>query len=74
MWEIENAGFDGEVLGEETIDGARALPRKYGSKWEIRADKKGDCFAVERGCESEGVFDIVVKELVFLPSVFRNEF
>ena len=25
VWEIENAGYDGQVLGEETVDGARAL-------------------------------------------------
>ncbi|KAL1551749.1 protein NODULATION SIGNALING PATHWAY 1 [Salvia divinorum] len=40
---MKNAGFKGEVLGEETVDGARALLRKYDSNWEIRADEKDGC-------------------------------
>ena len=40
---MKNAGFKGEVLGEETVDGARALLRKYDSNWEIRVDEKDGC-------------------------------
>ncbi|KAH6793260.1 hypothetical protein C2S52_003737 [Perilla frutescens var. hirtella] len=40
---MKSAGFKGEVFGEETIDGARALLRKYDSNWEIRVDEKDSC-------------------------------
>lgn len=40
---MKNAGFRGEVFGEETIDGARALLRKYDSNWEFRVEEKDGC-------------------------------
>ncbi|KAK4395069.1 protein NODULATION SIGNALING PATHWAY 1 [Sesamum angolense] len=40
---MKGAGFKGEVFGEETIDGARALLRKYDSNWEIRVEEKDSC-------------------------------
>jgi len=33
-------GFVGEVFGEDAIDGARALLRKYDSNWEMRIEEK----------------------------------
>lgn len=43
---MKNAGFKGETFGEETVDGARALLRKYDSSWEIRVDEKDGCFGL----------------------------
>ncbi|XP_057786685.1 protein NODULATION SIGNALING PATHWAY 1 [Salvia miltiorrhiza] len=43
---MKNAGFKGQVLGEETVDGARALLRKYDSHWEIQADEKDGCIGL----------------------------
>ncbi|KAI3455621.1 hypothetical protein Pfo_012284 [Paulownia fortunei] len=40
---MKGAGFKGEVFGEETIDGAKALLRKYDSNWEIRVEEKDGC-------------------------------
>ncbi|XP_073148057.1 protein NODULATION SIGNALING PATHWAY 1 [Henckelia pumila] len=37
------AGFTGDVFGEETIDGAKALLRKYDSNWEIRVEDRDCC-------------------------------
>lgn len=37
------AGFRKGVFGEEAIDGARALLRKYDSNWEIRVEDRDDC-------------------------------
>ncbi|KAL5755569.1 hypothetical protein ACOSQ2_020315 [Xanthoceras sorbifolium] len=37
---MREAGFEGEVLGEDAIDGARALLRKYDSNWEMRVEEK----------------------------------
>ncbi|KAL3528588.1 hypothetical protein ACH5RR_007910 [Cinchona calisaya] len=36
-------GFTREVFGEDAIDGARALLRKYDSNWEIRVEDKDGC-------------------------------
>lgn len=41
---MRGAGFVGEALGEDAIDGARALLRKYDSNWEMRVEEK-DGFA-----------------------------
>ncbi|XVF25217.1 hypothetical protein REPUB_Repub13aG0194100 [Reevesia pubescens] len=40
---MRGAGFVGEVLGEDAIDGARALLRKYDSNWEMRVEEKDGC-------------------------------
>ncbi|KAL0354477.1 UNVERIFIED_CONTAM: protein NODULATION SIGNALING PATHWAY 1 [Sesamum radiatum] len=40
---MKGAGFKGKVFGEETVDGARALLRKYDSNWEIRVEEKDSC-------------------------------
>ncbi|XP_062097183.1 protein NODULATION SIGNALING PATHWAY 1 [Humulus lupulus] len=37
---MRGAGFVGEGLGEEAIDGGRALLRKYDSNWEMRVEEK----------------------------------
>ena len=36
---MKEAGFVGEILGEDTIDGARALLRKYDSNWEMKVEE-----------------------------------
>lgn len=36
---MRSVGFVGEVFGEEVIDGARALLKKYDSNWEMRVDE-----------------------------------
>ncbi|PON35681.1 GRAS transcription factor [Parasponia andersonii] len=41
---MRGAGFVGEALGEDAIDGGRALLRKYDSNWEMRVEEK-DGFA-----------------------------
>ncbi|KAL5579559.1 hypothetical protein UlMin_012001 [Ulmus minor] len=41
---MRGAGFVGEMLGEDAIDGGRALLRKYDSNWEMRIQEK-DGFA-----------------------------
>ncbi|PIN22312.1 hypothetical protein CDL12_04975 [Handroanthus impetiginosus] len=40
------AGFKGEIFGEETIDGAKALLRKYDSNWEVKVEEKDGCFGL----------------------------
>ncbi|XVF86902.1 hypothetical protein PTKIN_Ptkin18bG0078200 [Pterospermum kingtungense] len=40
---MRSVGFVGEVLGEDTIDGARALLRKYDGNWEMRPEEKDGC-------------------------------
>ncbi|KAK9142185.1 hypothetical protein Syun_011585 [Stephania yunnanensis] len=40
---MRGVGFSGEAFGEEVIDGARALLRKYDSHWEMRIDEKDGC-------------------------------
>ncbi|XP_051148160.1 protein NODULATION SIGNALING PATHWAY 1 [Andrographis paniculata] len=35
---MRGAGFRGEPFGEDTIDGAKALLKKYDSNWEIRGE------------------------------------
>ncbi|KAL9304279.1 hypothetical protein ACSQ67_021542 [Phaseolus vulgaris] len=35
---MKEAGFVGEVLGEDAIDGGRALLRKYDSNWEMKLE------------------------------------
>ncbi|XP_022721589.1 nodulation-signaling pathway 1 protein-like [Durio zibethinus] len=40
---MRGAGFVGETFGEDAIDGARALLRKYDSNWEMRAEEKEGC-------------------------------
>ncbi|XWS16164.1 hypothetical protein CRYUN_Cryun34aG0061700 [Craigia yunnanensis] len=35
--------FVGEVFGEDAIDGARALLKKYDSNWEMRVEEKDSC-------------------------------
>ncbi|KAL3840777.1 hypothetical protein ACJIZ3_025368 [Penstemon smallii] len=40
---MKSAGFKGELFGEETIDGAKALLRKYDGNWEIRVEEKDGC-------------------------------
>ncbi|XVE51865.1 hypothetical protein DITRI_Ditri02bG0075400 [Diplodiscus trichospermus] len=40
---MRGVGFVGEVLGEDAIDGARALLRKYDSNWEMRVEEKDAC-------------------------------
>jgi hypothetical protein len=37
---MRGVGFAGEVFGEDAIDGARALLRKYDSNWEMRMEEK----------------------------------
>ncbi|KAL2555151.1 Scarecrow-like protein 29 [Forsythia ovata] len=43
---MSSAGFIGEVLGEETINGAKALLRKYDNNWEIRVEEKDGCISL----------------------------
>lgn len=38
-----SVGFAREVFGEDAIDGARALLRKYDSNWEIRVEDRDGC-------------------------------
>ncbi|XP_073309660.1 protein NODULATION SIGNALING PATHWAY 1 [Primulina huaijiensis] len=40
---MRHAGFTDDVFGEETIDGAKALLRKYDSNWEIRVEDRDGC-------------------------------
>ncbi|XP_021294785.1 nodulation-signaling pathway 1 protein [Herrania umbratica] len=40
---MRGVGFVGEVFGEDAIDGARALLRKYDSNWEMRVEEKDAC-------------------------------
>ncbi|XP_015903046.3 protein NODULATION SIGNALING PATHWAY 1 [Ziziphus jujuba] len=37
---MRGAGFVGEILGEDAIDGGRALLRKYDNNWEMRTEEK----------------------------------
>ncbi|KAK7294448.1 hypothetical protein RJT34_17337 [Clitoria ternatea] len=36
---MREAGFVGEVFGEDAVDGARALLRKYDSNWEMKVEE-----------------------------------
>ncbi|KAJ1407090.1 hypothetical protein SESBI_24619 [Sesbania bispinosa] len=36
---MKEAGFVGEIFGEDAIDGARALLRKYDSNWEMKVEE-----------------------------------
>ncbi|KAK8524761.1 hypothetical protein V6N13_015770 [Hibiscus sabdariffa] len=40
---MQGVGFAAEVFGEDAIDGARALLRKYDSNWEMRVEEKDGC-------------------------------
>ncbi|OMO70645.1 Transcription factor GRAS [Corchorus capsularis] len=40
---MRSVGFMGEIFGEDAIDGARALLRKYDSNWEMRVEEKDGC-------------------------------
>ncbi|MCD7467573.1 hypothetical protein HAX54_005094 [Datura stramonium] len=40
---MRSVGFVKQVFGEDAIDGARALLRKYDSNWEMRVDEKDGC-------------------------------
>ncbi|NP_001312243.1 nodulation-signaling pathway 1 protein-like [Nicotiana tabacum] len=40
---MRNVGFVREMFGEDAIDGARAVLKKYDSNWEMRVDKKDGC-------------------------------
>ncbi|KAB1218360.1 Nodulation-signaling pathway 1 protein [Morella rubra] len=40
---MRGSGFVGEAFGEDAIDGARALLRKYDSNWEMRVGEKDGC-------------------------------
>ncbi|KAL4291147.1 hypothetical protein GQ457_14G007370 [Hibiscus cannabinus] len=40
---MRGVGFAAEVFGEDAIDGARALLRKYDSNWEMRVEEKDGC-------------------------------
>nr|ABK35067.1 truncated nodulation signaling pathway 1 protein [Lotus japonicus] len=37
---MKEAGFAGEVFGEDAVDGGRALLRKYDSNWEMKVEEK----------------------------------
>ncbi|KAF2300961.1 hypothetical protein GH714_018620 [Hevea brasiliensis] len=43
---MRGVGFVGEVFGEDTIDGGRALLRKYDSNWEMRTEEKDGCIGL----------------------------
>ncbi|KAJ4833236.1 FG-nucleoporin nsp1 [Turnera subulata] len=43
---MREAGFATEVLGEDAIDGGRALLRKYDSNWEMRVEGKEGCLGL----------------------------
>jgi hypothetical protein len=40
---MKGVGFVGEMFGEDAIDGARALLRKYDGNWEMRTEGKDGC-------------------------------
>ncbi|PHT47261.1 Nodulation-signaling pathway 1 protein [Capsicum baccatum] len=40
---MRSVGFVRDVFGEDVIDGARALLRKYDSNWEMRVEEKDGC-------------------------------
>ncbi|KAK3030926.1 hypothetical protein RJ639_036664 [Escallonia herrerae] len=40
---MRGVGFAGELFGEDAIDGARALLRKYDSNWEMRVEDRDGC-------------------------------
>lgn len=40
---MTSVGFSKEMFGEDAVDGARALLRKYDSNWEIRVDDRDGC-------------------------------
>ncbi|KAK6148746.1 hypothetical protein DH2020_016271 [Rehmannia glutinosa] len=43
---MRSVGFTGELFGDDTIDGAKALLRKYDSNWEIRMEEKDGCLGL----------------------------
>ncbi|XP_050363893.1 protein NODULATION SIGNALING PATHWAY 1 [Argentina anserina] len=43
---MKEAGFVGEVFGEDVIDGGKALLRKHDSNWEVRVDEKDGCLGL----------------------------
>ncbi|XP_018835063.2 protein NODULATION SIGNALING PATHWAY 1 [Juglans regia] len=43
---MRGVGFVGEMFGEDAIDGARALLRKYDSNWEMRPEEKDGCLGL----------------------------
>ncbi|XP_065867215.1 protein NODULATION SIGNALING PATHWAY 1 [Euphorbia lathyris] len=43
---MKSVGFVGEVFGEDAIDGAKALLRKYDSNWEMRMEEKDKCIGL----------------------------
>ncbi|KAL5728599.1 hypothetical protein ACHQM5_001668 [Ranunculus cassubicifolius] len=43
---MTSAGFVNEIFGEDAIDGARALLRKYDSNWEMRMDERDGCICL----------------------------
>ncbi|XP_027124732.1 protein NODULATION SIGNALING PATHWAY 1-like [Coffea arabica] len=40
---MASVGFSRQVFGEDAVDGARALLRKYDSNWEIRVEDRDGC-------------------------------
>lgn len=40
---MRSVGFVGEMFGEDAIDGARALLKKYDSNWEMRVEERDEC-------------------------------
>ncbi|KAK7349301.1 hypothetical protein VNO77_06561 [Canavalia gladiata] len=40
---MKESGFVGEIFGEDVMDGARALLRKYDSNWEMKVEDNNTC-------------------------------
>ncbi|WCJ39424.1 Protein NODULATION SIGNALING PATHWAY 1 [Euphorbia peplus] len=43
---MKDVGFVGEVFGEDAVDGAKALLRKYDNNWEMKTDEKDSCIGL----------------------------
>lgn len=43
---MRGVGFIGDVFGEDTTDGARALLRKYDNNWEMRVEEGDGCIGL----------------------------
>ncbi|KAM7471863.1 hypothetical protein LguiA_010046 [Lonicera macranthoides] len=43
---MRGVGFIGDVFGEDTTDGARALLRKYDNNWEMRVEERDGCIGL----------------------------
>ncbi|KAG5537964.1 hypothetical protein RHGRI_025156 [Rhododendron griersonianum] len=43
---MRRVGFVEEVFGEDTINEARTLLRKYDSNWEMRVEEKDGCLGL----------------------------